>query len=66
MNEEKFIGKCEGCGKSGHKKADCWQEEANKGKRPKWWKDQAKTVVTVGASVGESTSKMWVVREIGE
>ena len=38
--EGKFSGKCNGCGKTGHKKADCWMEDANKAQRPKWWKDK--------------------------
>ena len=31
----RFSGKCDNCGKTGHKKADCFHLEANKDKRPK-------------------------------
>ena len=59
----KFAGTCNGCGKSGHKKADCWLEEGNKAKRPKWWKgkekDEAKKVTD-----GKSSTQMFAVRDI--
>jgi len=32
--KKQFKGKCHVCGKIGHKGADCWTLEANKGKRP--------------------------------
>ena len=34
----KFNGKCNNCGKQGHKMADCWDLEENKSKRPKGYK----------------------------
>ena len=59
---EKFAGKCNGCGKNGHKKADCWLEEENNEKRPNWWKnkekDEAKAVTD-----GESSTQMFAVRD---
>ena len=63
---EKFAGKCDGCGKKGHKKVDCWLEDANKEKRPKWWKekDEAKAVTTVATTTGESDDQAWAVRDI--
>ena len=39
---EKFAGKCNGCRKSGHKKANCWLEDRNKEKRLKYWKNKEK------------------------
>ena len=33
-----FKGKCNLCGKEGHKEADCWQKESNTSKRPSEWK----------------------------
>ena len=35
---EKFKGRCNICGRSGHKAADCWEEDRNKEKRPEWFK----------------------------
>jgi len=32
--KKQFKGKCHVCGKIGHKGADCWTLEANKGERP--------------------------------
>jgi len=32
--KQQFKGKCRVCGKIGHKGADCWTLEANKGKQP--------------------------------
>jgi hypothetical protein len=34
----RFQGKCNNCGKFGHKEADCWLKEENKDKRPKNFK----------------------------
>ena len=34
----KFQGKCNNCGKQGHKMADCWDLDENKNKRPKDYK----------------------------
>jgi hypothetical protein len=31
---KQFKGKCQLCGKIGHKRADCWEAEENKSKRP--------------------------------
>ena len=33
-----FNGKCNSCGKQGHKKTDCWKLEENKDKRPNGYK----------------------------
>ena len=30
----KFTGKCNNCGKVGHREVDCWEKEGNKAKRP--------------------------------
>merc|ERR1711862_176272 len=35
---KKFDGKCNLCGKHGHKEVDCWENEANASKRPAKWK----------------------------
>jgi hypothetical protein len=34
----KFKGKCNNCGKVGHMAKDCWDDDANAGKRPAWFK----------------------------
>ena len=39
----KLKGKCNNCGKEGHKAADCWNSEANKDKRPAWFKPLKET-----------------------
>ena len=36
--KNRFKGKCNNCGKEGHRAADCWLIEANKDKRPAWFK----------------------------
>ena len=47
----KFNGNCNICGKFGHKGADCWRNEANKDKRPSWWKNpRGAAAVDNGAS----------------
>jgi hypothetical protein len=35
---KKFTGKCNRCGKVGHKEAFCWDDPKNADKRPKSWK----------------------------
>jgi hypothetical protein len=37
----RFQGKCNNCGRQGHKVDDCWEKEENKEKRPKWYKGKA-------------------------
>ena len=37
LSAKQVKGKCTNCGKQGRKKADCWELEANKSKRPKNW-----------------------------
>jgi len=37
-----FKGRCNNCGKIGHKAADCWDREENKSKRPNNWKSPKK------------------------
>ena len=34
---KQFKGRCQHCGKVGHKAEDCWSLESNKGKRPPSW-----------------------------
>ena len=34
---EKFHGKCNTCGRKGHKSIDCWERPENAHKRPKNW-----------------------------
>jgi hypothetical protein len=34
----KFTGKCNRCGKVGHKEAQCWDDPTNSDRRPKSWK----------------------------
>ena len=31
-------GTCKECGKRGHRKANCWEDDANARKRPRGWK----------------------------
>ena len=66
--EEKLNGKCNGCGKSGYRKADCWQEEGSKGKRPKWWKekdnDEARARKDSPGYSGDTKTRMWAIRDI--
>ena len=38
----KFQGKCNHCGKSGHKEAACWDKPSNNNKRPDRFKDLKK------------------------
>ena len=68
--EEKFNAKCNGCGKSMHRKADCWQEEGNKGKRPKWWnekdKNEARATKDLPVENSETKTQMWAIRDNGE
>jgi hypothetical protein len=35
---KKFTGKCNHCGKVGHKEANCWDDPKNGDRRPKTWK----------------------------
>ena len=35
---KQYKGQCRGCGKYGHKVADCWEKNKNKEDRPKNWK----------------------------
>jgi hypothetical protein len=35
---KKFTGKCNQCGKVGHKEAQCWDDPVNSDRRPKSWK----------------------------
>jgi hypothetical protein len=50
--KQKFKGKCNNCGKVGHREVDCWLKEANKDKRPKGFKvpGETTTVATDGGS----------------
>ena len=36
--QKRFDGYCEKCGKYGHNKEHCWNNEENKDKRPEWYK----------------------------
>ena len=36
--KKKFNGKCNECGKQGHKAVDCWNNPKNASKRPNWFK----------------------------
>ena len=49
---KKFNGVCNLCGKKGHKAADCWDSEANKDKRPDWYKPKKNGGEASGAAVG--------------
>ena len=49
---KKFDGKCNLCGKHGHKAVVCWNDPKNADKRPTWWK--ASEVAGVGASFRKS------------
>ena len=44
----KFNGKCHTCGKTGHKATDCWANEANKDKRPAWYKPGETSAAAIG------------------
>lgn len=37
-SNKQFRGKCNLCGRQGHKKENCWELEENASKRPKNWK----------------------------
>ena len=41
----RFNGKCNHCGKVGHKEVDCWEKEENADKRPKNWKNNNDTAL---------------------
>ena len=44
----RFRGKCNYCGKIGHKIANCWAKEENKAKRPEWYKAKGTTENAAG------------------
>ena len=44
-NNGAFKGKCNKCGVRGHKEKDCWENEANKDKRPMGWKSRLNSEV---------------------
>jgi hypothetical protein len=46
----RFQGKCKNCGRQGHKDDDCWENEENKEKRPKWYKGKAASKVGAAAT----------------
>ena len=48
----KFKGKCNHCGKHGHKAQDCWENPSNTSKRPDWYKVKGE-VTGVGANTQE-------------
>jgi hypothetical protein len=51
----KFQGKCDNCGRQGHKVDACWEKAENKDKRPKWF--QGKDNGEVGATASDVGSK---------
>jgi gag-polypeptide of LTR copia-type len=51
-----YKGKCNVCGKMGHKGADCWTNEKNKDKRPKNWKPSNVTQTTSTAQTTTMSS----------
>jgi hypothetical protein len=54
-NKRKFKGDCRICGAKGHKSTDCWDNDKNKEKRPKWYKnpEQRKKEKTETANVAK-------------
>ena len=73
QGKQVFSGKCDKCGKVGHKKVDCWPDESNKGKRPKWWKKKDDGKVAKEEASGKdnekgtkqaTTSHMWAMQEV--
>jgi hypothetical protein len=51
----KFQGKCDNCGRQGHKADACWEKAENRDKRPKWFK--GKDNGEVGATATDGGSK---------
>ena len=49
-----FKGTCNLCGKQDHKKADCWEDEKNKDKRPANWKSKLNNDVGMNAQDNRS------------
>jgi hypothetical protein len=47
-----FSGKCNNCGKDGHKEADCWAKAGNEGKRPAWYKQKETNASAIDQSGG--------------
>ena len=52
-NKKAFKGRCNGCGKYGHKKADCWELEDNQDKRPSNWKTRKTSTGNTSTSEGK-------------
>jgi hypothetical protein len=44
---KKFTGKCNRCGKVGHKEANCWDDPKNGDRRPKTWKTRDNSISDV-------------------
>ena len=53
--KKRFTGNCNLCDKPGHKKADCWDLESNKSKRPNGWKPKNRNDEANGAVDDEIT-----------
>jgi gag-polypeptide of LTR copia-type len=56
--KKKFKGECRLCGAKGHKATDCWDNDKNKDKRPKWYKspDQRKKNSETANSAGSNNN----------
>ena len=54
--KRRFNGKCNNCGKTGHKDATCWEKEENADKCPKNWKSSLNNTNNTGNTNGEAAS----------
>ena len=51
----KFQGKCNECGKTGHKAAQCWRKAGNEHLKPDWLKKKEKSGNEVGAAATDGS-----------
>ena len=56
---KKFKGKCNNCGKVGHKAVDCWADPKNASKRPAWFKPSE--VAAASATEKRSSSELQLI-----
>jgi hypothetical protein len=54
---KKYKGTCQTCGAKGHKRADCWDNDKNKDKRPTWYKSPDERKKSEGNTANVTTTK---------